>query len=59
MGGGYAVTKQIKQSGYTCEIYNALNGLPTSDANFVLGSSDGHVWICGYSGVIRYDGSVF
>ena len=58
-GGGYAVTKQIKQNGYTCEIYNALNGLPTSDANFILGSSDGYVWICGYSGVIRYDGSVF
>ena len=59
IGGGYAVTGQIAQTGYTCEIYNATNGLPTSDANFILGSSDGYVWICGYAGVIRYDGSIF
>lgn len=59
IGGGYAVTGQITQTGYTCEIYNAANGLPTSDANYILGASDGYVWICGYAGVIRYDGSVF
>ena len=59
IGGGYAVTGQIPQTGYTCEIYDATNGLPTSDANFILGSSAGYVWICGYAGVIRYDGSVF
>lgn len=59
IGGGYAVTGQIVQTGYTCEIYNATNGLPTSDANYILGSTDGYVWICGYAGVIRYDGSVF
>ena len=59
IGGGYAVTGQISQTGYTCEIYNAANGLPTSDANFILGASDGYMWICGYAGVIRYDGSIF
>ena len=58
-GGGYAVTGQISQTGYTCKIYDATNGLPTSDANYILCSSDGYIWICGYAGVIRYDGSVF
>ncbi|MCR5591201.1 MAG: response regulator [Lachnospiraceae bacterium] len=58
-GGGYAASAQIDGVGYTSEIYDATNGLPTSDANFILGASDGHVWIGGYSGIIRYDGSVF
>ena len=59
IGGGYAVTKQISGAGYSCEIYNAEHGLPTSDANYVFGSSDGHVWIGGYAGIFRYDGMVF
>ena len=58
-GGGYAVTNQIDNVGYVCEVYDAANGLPTSDANFVLGASDGYVWIGGYSGIIRYDGTDF
>ncbi len=58
-GGGYAVTGQIPGMGYTCELYDAGNGLPTSDANYVMGDADGYVWICGYSGVIRYDGTTF
>ncbi|MBQ7753959.1 MAG: hybrid sensor histidine kinase/response regulator [Treponema sp.] len=59
LGGGYAVTKQLSNVGFTSEIYDATSGLPTSDANFILGSKDGYVWICGYSGVIRYDGTTF
>ncbi|MBR1476959.1 MAG: response regulator [Lachnospiraceae bacterium] len=58
-GGGYAATGQIENVGYTSEIYDATNGLPTSDANFILGASDGYIWIGGYSGIIRYDGSIF
>ena len=58
-GGGYAATGQVKNAGYTSEIYDATNGLPTSDANFILGASDGYVWIGGYSGIIRYDGTTF
>ncbi|MBE5859743.1 MAG: response regulator [Butyrivibrio sp.] len=58
-GGGYAATGQIKNVGYTAEIYDASNGLPTSDAMFLLGASDGYVWIGGYSGVFKYDGSIF
>lgn len=58
-GGGYAASRQIEGVGYTSEIYDATNGLPTSDANAILGASNGYVWIGGYSGIIRYDGSVF
>lgn len=58
-GGGYAITGQTPKVGYTAKIYDATNGLPTSDANFVLGSSDGYVWIGGYSGIIKYDGTSF
>ncbi|MBO4376070.1 MAG: hybrid sensor histidine kinase/response regulator, partial [Lachnospiraceae bacterium] len=59
IGGGYAASGQLEGVGYTTEIYDATNGLPTSDANFILGSSDGYVWIGSYSGIIRYDGSRF
>ena len=58
-GGGYAATGQVKNAGYTSVIYDATSGLPTSDANFILGASDGYVWIGGYSGIIRYDGTTF
>ena len=59
LGGGYAATGQVDNVSYTTELYDALNGLPTSDANFILGASDGYVWIGGYSGIIRYDGTTF
>ena len=58
-GGGYAVTKQFSGMGYTSKIYDATNGLPTSDANYILGAKNGYVWIGGYSGIIRYDGNNF
>lgn len=58
-GGGYAITKQSNNIGYTSVIYDATKGLPTSDANFILGSQDGYIWIGGYSGIIRYDGNNF
>ena len=58
-GGGYAATGQISGVGYTTELYDASNGLPTSDAMFLMGAHDGHVWVGGYSGVFRYDGTVF
>ncbi len=58
-GGGYAATGQYEGVSYTSEIYDAANGLPTSDAMYILGDSDGHVWIGGYSGVICYDGISF
>ena len=58
-GGGFAVTKQFTDVGYSSIIYDATNGLPTSDANYILGAKDGYIWIGGYSGIIRYDGNIF
>ncbi len=58
-GGGYAITGQMSGVGYMSLIYDATNGLPTSDANCVYGASDGHIWIGGYSGIFRYDGTSF
>ena len=58
-GGGYSASGQIEGVGYSAQIYDSSNGLPTSDANFILCSDDGYVWIGGYSGIIRYDGSSF
>ncbi len=58
-GGGYAASGQIPGVGYVTELYDATNGLPTSDAMFLLGSAKGYVWIGGYAGVICYDGTTF
>ncbi len=58
-GGGYSASGQINGAGYSSQIYDASNGLPTSDANYILCSSDGYIWIGGYSGIIKYDGSNF
>ncbi|MBO6137805.1 MAG: response regulator [Lachnospiraceae bacterium] len=59
IGGGYAASGQLEGVGYIARIYDATNGLPTSDANWILGSTDGYLWIGGYSGIIRYDGTTF
>ena len=59
IGGGYAVTGQLEDVGYSSVIYDAEEGMPTSDANYVLGASDGYIWIGGYSGILRYDGNTF
>ena len=46
-------------AGYSAVVYNNTNGLPTSDANSVVQTSDGFIWIGSYSGLIRYDGNEF
>ncbi len=58
-GGGYAASGQINDAGYVTQLYDATNGLPTSEANYILGSSDGFIWVGGYSGILRYDGNTF
>lgn len=44
---------------YVVTVYNENNGLPTGEANTVLQTSDGYVWIGSYGGLIRYDGTAF
>ena len=58
-GGGFAATGQIEGSSFSTKVYDSSNGLPTSDAMFILGASDGHIYVGGYSGVFKYDGSSF
>lgn len=58
-GGGYAVTGQIPGAGFSSELYDAKNGLPTSDANCIFSASDGYIYIGSYSGIVRYDGTTF
>lgn len=40
-------------------LYNESNGLPTGEANEVIQTSDGYIWVGSYGGLIRYDGTVF
>ena len=58
-GGKAVVNELVSDIGYSAVLYDADNGLPTSDANTILSSSDGFIWIGGYSGLIRYDGTSF
>lgn len=44
---------------YVVTLYNERNGLPTGEANAVLQTSDGYIWIGSYGGLIRYDGTKF
>ena len=59
IGGGFAASGQVLQMGYSAEVYDATNGLITSDANYAMCSSDGYLWIGGYSGIFRYNGTTF
>ncbi len=59
VGGGYAITGQIPGVYYMPKLYDATNGMPTSEANCILAASDGYIWIGGYSGIIKYDGVRF
>lgn len=45
--------------GYTSILYDNSNGLPTSEANAIVQTKDGFIWIGGYSGLIRYNGNEF
>ncbi len=44
---------------YVVTLYNESNGLPTGEANEVIQTSDGYIWIGSYGGLIRYDGTTF
>ncbi|MGN0686701.1 MAG: two-component regulator propeller domain-containing protein [Oscillospiraceae bacterium] len=57
--GGMAYAADDKSVPYVMTIYNEQNGLPTGEANTILQTADGYIWIGSYGGLIRYDGSVF
>ncbi|MCR4907988.1 MAG: HD domain-containing protein [Lachnospiraceae bacterium] len=60
-GPNAAGEEEIKGSGagYTATLFDGTNGLPTSDANAIVQTPDGFIWIGNYSGLIRYDGTSF
>ena len=42
---------------YIKDVFNETKGLPTSEANTILQTNNGYIWIGSYGGLIRYDGS--
>ncbi len=54
-----AVDPSTGRDSYSAVLYNNRNGLPTSEANAILQTEDGFIWIGSYSGLIRYDGNTF
>ncbi len=48
-----------KATPHVVTVYNEQNGLPTGEANTILQTSDGHIWIGSYGGLIRYNGTDF
>lgn len=49
----------VEKKNYYSVLYDNFNGLPTSEANDILQTSDGTIWIASYSSLIRYDGKDF
>ena len=59
--GGKNVTLDMTKpdEGYSTVVYDIKNGLPTSEANAIVQTEEGFLWIGCYSGLIRYDGNTF
>jgi len=45
--------------GYVRTVYSSDNGLPCGEANDIVQTSDGILWIATYAGLYRYNGSEF
>ena len=44
---------------YSAVLYDNTNGLPTAEANAIVQTSEGFIWIGSYGGLIRYDGNPY
>ena len=44
---------------FSAVLYDNTNGLPTSEANAIVQTLEGFIWIGSYGGLIRYDGNTF
>ncbi len=52
--------ESVKDFGdFVITVYNERNGLPTGEANTVIQTSEGYIWVGSYGGLIRYDGTRF
>ena len=56
---GFIIDPTAKGEGYMSFLYNNTTGLPTSEANAIVQTEDGFIWIGSYGGLIRYDGNTF
>ena len=57
---GVSTVDPINQpDGFSAVLYDNTNGLPTSEANAIVQTSEGFIWIGSYGGLIRYDGNTF
>lgn len=55
----YVQTVFAEELPYVRTVFNERSGLPTGEANDVLQTADGYVWVGSYGGLIRYDGTEF
>lgn len=55
----FAAGLEMRETPYVVTVYNERNGLPTGEANAVVQTADGYIWIGSYGGLIRYDGTSF
>ncbi len=53
------VTSFAEELPYVETLFNERSGLPTGEANDVLQTRDGYIWVGSYGGLIRYDGTYF
>ena len=44
---------------YSAVVYDNTNGLPAAEANDIVQTSEGFIWIGCYAGLVRYDGDTF
>ena len=44
---------------YSAIVYDNTNGLPAAEANTIVQTSEGFIWIGCYAGLVRYDGNTF
>ena len=47
------------REGFAAYLYDNTTGLPTPEANAIVETPDGFIWIGSYGGLIRYDGNTF
>lgn len=55
----YYLNPQKKLTQYNFKNWTTENGLPSNSLLHILQTSDGYLWISGYSGLIRFDGNTF
>ncbi|MFI3249462.1 MAG: HD domain-containing protein [Eubacteriales bacterium] len=53
------ISHATEKINYFDVLYDTFNGLPTSEANDIVQTSDGTIWIASYSSLIQYDGRDF